>query len=347
MMIVLVFVFTACTSQTIDNIEQLEEHLELNFIAKAIEALYHTIGNYGWTMVLITVILKIAMLPLDIWQRITTRKNTLQMQQMAPMIEAIDRKYANNPQKANEEKQKLYKKQGYSVASSCLPMIVTMTVFIVVFSGVNSYARHRNYYDYVQLSDYYKQVYSQTQSVEQAQQLTYQHYEQNVKESWLWIQNVQRPDTWEKPMADFSSFASSIGLNPNSANLGNFRDEYEQIRVAVVDNGYNGWNGWLILPLCCVGLSFLSIWLPQKLDKKRNGVVSAEQQQTNKTMMFMMPLMMAWFGFVYTGAFAIYITCNYALTLISTLAFRSFIEKRAQASAEKDQPKETYSYKRK
>ena len=52
-------------------------------------------------------------------------------------------------------------------------------------------------------------------------------------------------------------------------------------------------------------------------------------------MMILMPLMMAVFGFMYTGAFAIYMVVNYSLSILSTIALRAPVEKAVQKSLEK------------
>ena len=52
-------------------------------------------------------------------------------------------------------------------------------------------------------------------------------------------------------------------------------------------------------------------------------------------MMIMMPLMMAFFGFMYTGAFAIYMVANYTLSILTTVALRLPIEKIVQKSLAK------------
>ena len=86
----------------------------------------------------------------------------------------------------------------------------------------------------------------------------------------------------------------------------------------------------MILPILSIGLSFLSMWISQFIEKKnRKGEVVQNQQQaaTNKTMMILMPLMMAYFGFIYTGAFAIYMVVNYTLSIVSTIALRVPVEK--------------------
>ena len=117
---------------------------------------------------------------------------------------------------------------------------------------------------------------------------------------------------------------------------------YEMIRSAVLETGKRGdegkWNGLMILPILSIGLSFLSMFISQQMDKKtRKGETQqdAQQKATNTTMMIMMPLMMAFFGFMYTGAFAIYMVANYTLSILTTVALRLPIEKIVQKSLAK------------
>ena len=104
----------------------------------------------------------------------------------------------------------------------------------------------------------------------------------------------------------------------------------------------------MILPILSIGLSFLSMWLSQFMEKRsrkgeqpvENTAQNAQQQATNKMMMILMPLMMAVFGFMYTGAFAIYMVCNYTLSIISTVAMRLPVEKMVEKSLAKSEKKE-------
>ena len=348
LLVVALFVMTACSSKTYDP-DQLQEALQPTGVALGVQMLYNAIGNYGWTMVVFTLLLKIVMLPLEIWQKVSAKKMALEQKALLPLKEAIEKKYGANSQKANEELQKLYKKQGVSMLSSCLPTIVTMMVFIFVFSGVNSYSRYRNYTDYTNLYNQYETYYSEnvangmttSQAVEDAEDRLYVYYTEEIQERWLWINNVWRPDTWEKSMSDFARFAQSVGMSTagGSSAVGDMQAHYEIVYDAIITNGYDGWNGCLVLPLLCTLLSFLAMWLPQKMDKKQGLDQVQDQQQvaTNKSMMVMMPLMMAFFGFVYTGAFAIYITCNYLLNLITTIALRKPVDALAVKSFLKKQ----------
>ena len=83
------------------------------------------------------------------------------MAKIQPLLENIDKKYGANTQKANAEKQKLYKKQSVSTLASCLPMIVTMAIFIFMFSGLNNYATYNNVMNYNDLYTFHNSQYSE------------------------------------------------------------------------------------------------------------------------------------------------------------------------------------------
>ena len=72
----------------------------------------------------------------------------------------LDKANANDKNKLNQEKQKLYKKHGYNMLSGCLPMIVTMTIFFVMFGGLNQCSAYVNLKVYSELSVHYTDTLS-------------------------------------------------------------------------------------------------------------------------------------------------------------------------------------------
>jgi len=89
---------------------------------------HHVVANWGWAIILQTLIISLALLPL----RITQMKSMLKMQRVAPQIKAIQEKYKkyklNDPRKApmQEEISALYKKEGVNPAGGCLPMLIQL-----------------------------------------------------------------------------------------------------------------------------------------------------------------------------------------------------------------------------
>jgi YidC/Oxa1 family membrane protein insertase len=88
----------------------------------------HIVPNWGWAIVIQTLIINLALLPL----RLTQMKSMLKMQRVAPQIKAIQEKYKKyslrDPRKAemNQEVSALYKKEGVNPAGGCLPLLIQM-----------------------------------------------------------------------------------------------------------------------------------------------------------------------------------------------------------------------------
>ena len=96
---------------------------------------HHIVSNWGWSIVLQTLIITVALLPL----RITQMKSMLKMQRVAPQIKAIQEKYKKyslrDPRKAamNEEISALYKREGVNPAGGCLPMLIQLPFLIAYY----------------------------------------------------------------------------------------------------------------------------------------------------------------------------------------------------------------------
>ena len=132
--------FTSCQTTKLDFFSNIEN--SLGVVGKLVRWMHSWIGNYGWTVVVFTVFLKVLMLPLDFWQRYASRKMSLNMQKMQPLLAEIDKRYGANSQRAQEEKSKLYQKQGTGLGATCLPMIVSMAIFFVMFGGLREYSNY-------------------------------------------------------------------------------------------------------------------------------------------------------------------------------------------------------------
>jgi YidC/Oxa1 family membrane protein insertase len=109
----------------------------------------HIVPNWGWAIVIQTLIITIALLPL----RITQMKSMLKMQRIAPQIKSVQEKYKKyslrDPRKAamNEEISALYKKEGVNPAGGCLPMLIQFPFLIAYYRmlGVALDLRHAHW----------------------------------------------------------------------------------------------------------------------------------------------------------------------------------------------------------
>ena len=161
---------TACNSNSgtydlsnVENVDQITSSASSSltgFIRKALIGLNDKVGNFGWTVVVFTVILRLILSPLDIWQKIVARKNAKAMQRMKPQLEALQAKYGDDKQRLQMEQQQLYKKEHYSMLGACLPTIITLVVFFLVFAGFRDMVGYQFAKDYQTSRDTYYEEYN-------------------------------------------------------------------------------------------------------------------------------------------------------------------------------------------
>lgn len=96
------------------------------------EWIYKLIPNYGWDIIIFTVLIALLRIPLTIKQQ----KNTVRMSAFQPMIAEIQKKYKDKPDKQQEELTRLQQDFGYNPTSGCLPMLLNFFVMFGVIEVV-------------------------------------------------------------------------------------------------------------------------------------------------------------------------------------------------------------------
>jgi YidC/Oxa1 family membrane protein insertase len=99
----------------------------------------HSFGlPWAWAIVGLTIIVRVLLVPLTVKQ-IHSMQN---MQAHAPQMKEIQRKYKNDRQKQNEELMKFYRENNINPASSCLPLLAQLPIFIGLFYTLRNFAKH-------------------------------------------------------------------------------------------------------------------------------------------------------------------------------------------------------------
>lgn len=291
-----------------------------HFMAKFMITINNALGggsaSFGWTVVLFTVILRLILSPLDIWQKLITRKNNKAMERMRPQLEVIQAKYADDKQRLQQEQMALYKKEKYSTMGMCLPTIVTFVVFFVVFAGFRQMVGYQYAQDYKNCVNTYNQTIAteieankDTAYVadngdgvwnlddidksadgsaefyadikEKAQDAVYNAYyneDQVTVRSWLWIHNIFVSDNWSNAVPSFATVTGQEGM-ATSRLTGITIDEYNDVMAKVLNTGGYGKNGkWNGLLILPV-LSIALSFLSTKLASGQQSQAPAPKQE--------------------------------------------------------------------
>lgn len=90
-------------------------------------------GSYGMAIILLTLAVRVLILPLTVYQMKSMKK----MQELQPLLKEIQTKYKDQPEKLNQEMVGLYKNHGYNPFSGCLPLLIQMPFLYAIFAVLN------------------------------------------------------------------------------------------------------------------------------------------------------------------------------------------------------------------
>ena len=161
------------------------------FLANILYGINSIIGSYGWSMILFTLLVKLIILPLDY----KSRKGMRGMTRLQPEMAKLQKKYANDKEKLNQKTAELYRREGVSPMSGCLPMIVSMVVLWFMWSAMRLVAN--------------------TELVKQCVDLLVNGSTQY--EGFLWIRNIWMPDSPFTPVIPDQNSLMMIQANEWSA----------------------------------------------------------------------------------------------------------------------------------
>ena len=122
--------------------------------------------NFGWTILLLTLLVKIVLSPLDFGVKYTTKKQMLVQQKCAPQIAKLQKKFGNDQKTLQVQQQALYKREGLNMGVGCIVMLVnlilTMVIFFTLYSSLRSVSAYHAIDEYEQIHAEYESSYYQS-----------------------------------------------------------------------------------------------------------------------------------------------------------------------------------------
>ena len=255
----------------------------MGFIAELfgylLNALYSLFNNYGISIIVFTVLLRLILIPITIKQQKSMKKSAELQEEM----KEISRKYKNNPEKLNQETIELYKREKMGPFSGCLSSIVQILIILSVFWLVSQPLTYMKKVDKEVIDNYKTQI--QTES-------------NNNGSAYSEIEIINKYGSTDERVSINMDF---LGLDLSK----------------VPGNSLNDWRVYVI-PLLYVISSVLSIRMTTNMNQKKKDtvVVNGEDNKTpdeleamesmNKSMSYMMPLMSVFIAFIAPLGLALY-----------------------------------------
>lgn len=109
----------------------------MDFVTLTIQALgklADIAGSYGMAIIIFTLIMRAFLWPINVSQQ----KSMKNMQNLTPKLKLIQEKYKNNPQLMQQKMMEFYKENNFNPTAGCLPMLIQIPVFIMLYSALMS-----------------------------------------------------------------------------------------------------------------------------------------------------------------------------------------------------------------
>lgn len=106
----------------------------LNGIGWILAWIYDIVGNYGLSIIVLTIVIKVVLLPLGIKQI----KSMQAMQSIQPKVKELQKKFKGNKEKIQQETMKLYKEAGVNPLGGCLPLLLQFPILIAMYAVIRA-----------------------------------------------------------------------------------------------------------------------------------------------------------------------------------------------------------------
>lgn len=321
------------------------------------------VKNYALSLILVTIIIKLVMVPLDFVNRYTSKKSSRKQAEIKPELDKVNAKYANDKNMQNQKTMELYKSHNYNITGTCFGMlaylVLTMVVFWTLFGSLNTISAYKIGDQYLQVRKEYFAEYSidvdsltDEQNVmeiyasklneltdgkegdEKEQILAEKQSKANerakakydeVSTSFLWIKNIWLADSTVNPIMKYSDFISKSKLTQEQIS----EDEYNMI-ISPMKESERSYNGLFILAVLAAGINYLSTavnnWMSKAKAKKKGLDPKLMTNNSNKGLTIIMPIIMGIFTLFYNAAFGLYIVAGALITLITSPLVTAFVD---------------------
>ncbi|MBS7262740.1 MAG: YidC/Oxa1 family membrane protein insertase [Eubacteriales bacterium] len=310
-----------------------------NFFVGAMDWVAGLVGSYGWTVVIVTIILRLILSPLDYKTRKDTRRQQKMMALMRPELDVIEKKYKDNPTKLNKKRQEIYEKYKFnpmSMMSGCiLPMILQFGLLILFFDAFRSLM--------------YRESFKMIELLSAGQPFE--------TEGWLWVRNVWQPDTTSASIIPnmnsmYTAIQNAFQKNSSWASdyITTFKDAYGDNAVREFALAYealytnatgavgsvfpSGPNGYYILPILAGATTLLNAYINPTQPQGGAEASGTGKMDSGKIMTWMFAGIAVFFCLNNNAAFGIYwLTSNLVATGNSFVINRILDKKEKQAAA--------------
>ena len=285
-----------------------------------VRLLYNLTGSYGMAIILFNVVLKLILLPFQL----KSKKSMMRMNRMNGKIQEIQKKYANNQVKMQEEMQKLYQEEGVSPMSGCLWSFLPLPILLALYSIMRQPITHLMMLSNDVVQELVAKITAM--GVDMSGIVMMKNGAAVVKDGVTQLQpygqiNLVKAVTEHYPEAaagidgwidlDFNFIGLDLAATPSSVL------KTVSFQWAII--------GLILIPILA-GLFQLLMSIYTMKSQSQDGAAAGSM----KGMMYMMPLMSVYIGFIMPAALGIYWIAQSVFSLIQEVIMTKFFNKKLE-----------------
>lgn len=297
-----------------------------SFLRIILDAIVGVVGNYGVAILLITLLIKLVLLPLDIRQKQSAHR----MSMLQPKVDALKKKYANDNETFTKKQMELWKAEKVNPLAGCLPTLLTLPILWFFFSMLR--------------------VLANEQSVQTV--LMLENGQEVVHQGFLWIKNIWQPDSFFAAVIPQANNLSAIAPVAGSSILTS--ENIELVKAFVSNEALYTpllaqagglikyslplliWtlnipevpNGFFILPILAGFTSYLSAALmPQQPSANGNDAGAS----MTKMMKYFFPVMSLWICATSNAGFSLYWVFSNVFAIVEQYLLSAYFKRKYAA----------------
>ena len=288
-----------------------------------IELIYNLVQNYGLSIILFTIIIKLVLLPLQIHSQKAMKKQ----QKIQPIIAELQKKYANDQQKLSAEMMKVYKENGVSMSGGCLPLLIQMPILYALYRVIQRPLTYIKGIDF--MSD------AVIANVHKVIALMNEKFPDVIgKLSDVTVDQVNKMyqihlSTW----ADKLGMAKELGWDINFKFLGLDLSGIPSTAVSKIMAGDFSDIGTVLLILIPI-VAMLATWFSMKQSQSMTQNPNAQKndddpaQSMNKSMSLMMPIMTGFFTVTLPSGIGIYWIVSSLVQIVQQYVLNKYFDRK-------------------
>ena len=275
--------------------------------------IYEMTGNYGFAIIFFALLVNLIMLPF----MAKSKKGMMRTTRIQPKIQELQRRHEGNPQKLNQEMQKLYREEGVNPMGGCIWSLIPFPILIALYSVIRQPLTRMMFVtdevvttlrDFFVTNGWYV-IPSRADAYAEIKLANIAH------QHWAEVQTALAGKVDGLIDLDFGFLGLNLGEQPKW----NF----------FITTDWNDVSVWLpalglfLIPIISAALS----WLSMKVSTASNPQQDAQTQASMQTMNLMMPLMSIWICFVMPAAMGIYWIANSLFGMLRDVVLTKIFKK--------------------